>query len=65
MFFAEELGKLYVLVGWKAVVDMTCDIIGSNSLAPLYFDSMTDALLQANYLAGKCIVCNPLYDVAG
>ena len=45
MLIDKELGKLFVKIGWKAAVDMCCNIIGSNSLAPFYFDSMTDSLL--------------------
>ena len=43
MLLTEVLGELYELVGWKAVVDLCCDVIGSNALAPLFFDAMTDA----------------------
>ena len=64
MFFSKVLGELYELIGWKAVVDPCCNVIGSNALAPLYFDAMTDALLQPEYLAGKRIVCNPMFDKA-
>lgn len=41
------------------MLDLRCDELGSNALAPLYFDASVDTTLQLQYLIGKHMVVNP------
>ena len=56
--FAEILKK----IDWYPILDICCDVLGSNALALFYFDARSDSLQQLEYLKGKNIVCNPPYD---
>lgn len=44
---AEVVYDVYRRVGWKPYIDMCANIIGSNSLCPLYYDADSDATQQA------------------
>ena len=41
---------------------MCCNALGSNSLCPFYYDAISDATLQAEMLAGRKLLCNPIFD---
>ena len=53
------LRKIYSRVQWKPALDMCSNPIGTNSVAPLYFSAMVDALRQGNYIRGKRLMVNP------
>ena len=65
MLLKPVASHLYNRLGWKPGLDLCCNVTGSNSLAPLYYDAGPDALRQCRYIAGKKVLNNPLYDVAG
>ena len=49
-------------VGWCPVVDICSDVVGGNSLAPLFYCAFEDSTLQSAYLRGKHLICNPPFN---
>ena len=39
-----QTAYVYWLARWKPIVDMCCDMVGSNAQAPFYYDAQSDAL---------------------
>ena len=64
MLNAKVLQSMISILGWVPIVDICCDTLGSNALAPLYLDARVDALIHEEYLRGKRVVCNPPFDQA-
>lgn len=56
-----HLHLIFTRAGWPAMIDICCDLVGGNALAPLFFSSYEDALKQLRYLLGKRIICNPVF----
>ena len=50
---------------WWPVIDMCCDLIGSNGHGPLFFGAEANAKVQAAVIAGKRVVINPPYHEVG
>jgi hypothetical protein len=60
--FLQEIVKV---TGIKPVVDICSDIIGSNSVAKLFYSECSNSLMQERYLLGKEISANvPFEDAA-
>ena len=55
------LDKIFKIVGWKPAVDLACNPIGSNAVAPLFICAMADALKSRKYLPGKRLMVNPMF----
>jgi len=58
---SEILDEAALRTGWRPLIDICCDPIGSNSTTLLFFSAAHDARLQAVALRGKDIVVNPPY----
>ena len=55
------LAEICKRLGWKPVVDLATNPIGSNSVCLLFFSAMVDALKQVEYIKGKKVMVNPVF----
>ena len=55
------LSKIFRLVRWKPALDLACNPIGSNAVAPLFISAMVDALRSGRYIKGKRLMVNPIF----
>ena len=55
------MNELFKKVGWIALIDMCCDPLGRNAVAPFFYSAFSDATLQADQIAGLDVVCNPVF----
>ena len=58
---AEKYLKLIKIVEWLPVIDLWCDLIGSNALAALYHTAKTNCLKNQEFIAGKAVWSNPAF----
>ena len=43
MLKSKWLGEILLKVRWKPVLDICCNVLGTNALAPLYFDANSNS----------------------